>query len=112
MYQVLKRDGGTVEFEISKISAAMIKAFEAVNREYHISIINMLALQVTSDFGPKIKDGVISVEDIQDSVERVLSAAGYADIAKAYILYRKQREKRFATSTPPCSTTRTWLTTT
>ena len=93
MYRVMKRDGSTVEFDVSKISAAMIKAFEAVNREYHISIINMLALQVTSDFSPKIKDGVISVEDIQDSVERVLSAAGYADIAKAYILYRKQREK-------------------
>ncbi len=93
MYRVMKRDGSTVEFDVSKISAAMIKAFEAVGREYHISIINMLALQVTSDFSPKIKDGVISVEDIQDSVEKVLSAAGYSDIAKAYILYRKQREK-------------------
>ena len=93
MYQVLKRDGSTMEFDISKISAAMIKAFEAVGREYHISIINMLALQVTSDFSEKIKDGVITVEDIQDSVEKVLSAAGYSDIAKAYILYRKQREK-------------------
>ena len=93
MYRVLKRDGGTVEFDVSKISAAMIKAFEAVKRDYHISIINMLALQVTSDFGSKIKDGTIAVEDIQDSVERTLSAAGYADVAKAYILYRKQREK-------------------
>jgi len=93
MYRVMKRDGGTVEFDVTKISAAMIKAFEAVNRDYHISIINMLALQVTSDFGPKIKDGIIAVEDIQDSVETVLSAAGYADVAKAYILYRKQREK-------------------
>ena len=93
MYRVLKRDGGTVEFDVSKISAAMIKAFEAVNRDYHISIVNMLALQVTSDFGDKIKDGLIAVEDIQDSVEKVLSAAGYADVAKAYILYRKQREK-------------------
>ena len=93
MYRVMKRDGSTVEFDVSKISAAMIKAFEAVEREYHISIINMLALQVTSDFSPKIKDGIIAVEDIQDSVEKVLSAAGYSDIAKAYILYRKQREK-------------------
>ena len=76
MYRVLKRDGGTVEFDVSKISAAMIKAFEAVKREYHISIVNMLALQVTSDFGEKIKDGLIAVEDIQDSVEKVLSAAG------------------------------------
>ncbi len=93
MYQVLKRDGSTMDFDISKISAAMIKAFEAQNKNYHPSVINMLALQVSSDFEPKIKDGYISVEDIQDSVEKVLSDAGYADIAKAYILYRKQREK-------------------
>ena len=93
MYQVLKRDGGTVEFEISKISNAMIKAFEAQNRQYHPSIINLLALQVCADFESKIKDGFIAVEDIQDSVEKVLSDAGYAEIAKAYILYRKQREK-------------------
>ena len=93
MYQVLKRDGGTVEFEISKISAAMIKAFEAQNRQYHPSIINLLALHVCADFESKIKDGFIAVEDIQDSVEKVLSDAGYAEVAKAYILYRKQREK-------------------
>ena len=93
MYQVVKRDGGMVEFELSKISAAMIKAFEAQNRKHHPSVINLLALQVSADFEPKIKNDQISVEDIQDSVERVLSAAGYADVAKAYILYRKQREK-------------------
>ena len=93
MYRVLKRDGGSVEFEISKISSAMIKAFEAQGKNYHPSVINLLALQVTSDFESKIKDGVIAVEDIQDSVERVLSDAGYSDVAKAYILYRKQREK-------------------
>ena len=93
MYQVLKRDGGTVEFEISKISAAMIKAFEALEKQYHPSVINMLALQVSADFEPKIRDGLIAVEDIQDSVEKVLSETGYADVAKAYILYRKQREK-------------------
>ena len=93
MYQVLKRDGGTVEFDISKISAAMTKAFDALEKNYHPTVINMLALQVTSAFEPKIKDGVITVEEIQDSVEQVLSEAGYSDVAKAYILYRKQREK-------------------
>lgn len=93
MYSILKRDGSIVEFEINKISAAMIKAFEAQNKNYHPSVINLLTLQVTADFQSKIKDDIISVEDIQDSVERVLSDAGYADVAKAYILYRKQREK-------------------
>ena len=93
MYKVLKRDGTTVEFEISKISGAMIKAFDALNKQYHPSVINLLALQVSADFEAKIKDGCIAVEDIQDSVEKVLSDAGYNDVAKAYILYRKQREK-------------------
>ena len=93
MYQVLKRDGTTVEFQISKISGAMIKAFEALEKQYHPSVINLLALQVSADFESKVQDGLIAVEDIQDSVEKVLSETGYADVAKAYILYRKQREK-------------------
>ena len=93
MYRVVKRDGITVDFDISKISAAIVKAFEALNKNYHPTVINMLALQVSADFESKIKDGVIAVEDIQDSVEKVLSEAGFSDVAKAYILYRKQREK-------------------
>ena len=93
MYKVLKRDGSTVEFDIAKISAAMVKAFDALEKPHHPTVINMLALQVSADFEGKIKDGLISVEDIQDSVEKVLSETGYADVAKAYILYRKQREK-------------------
>ena len=93
MYKVMKRDGVNVDFDISKISGAMVKAFDAVGKNYHPSVINLLALQVSADFEPKIKEGIISVESIQDSVERVLSDAGYADVAKAYILYRRQREK-------------------
>ena len=93
MYRVVKRDGTTVEFDISKISSAMAKAFDAVGRQYHPSVINLLALQVSADYETKIKDNCITVEDIQDSVEKVLSETGYADVAKAYILYRKQREK-------------------
>ncbi len=93
MYQVVKRDGKTAEFSIQKIAKAITKAFEAVERKYHSSVIDLLALKVTADFEPKIKDGYIAVEDIQDSVETVLSQAGYADVAKAYILYRRQREK-------------------
>ena len=93
MYQVIKRDGQIAEFSISKISAAITKAFEALNKQYHPSVIELLSLHVTSDFESKIKDGKIAVEEIQDSVEKVLSESGYADVAKAYILYRKQREK-------------------
>ena len=93
MYQVVKRDGKVTDFNISKISVAITKAFEATGMAYNTDIIDLLALKVTADYQEKIHDGRISVEDIQDSVENVLSKAGYADVAKAYILYRKQREK-------------------
>ena len=93
MYRVNKRDGKVAEFDISKISEAIKKAFEACEREFNDNIIDFLALKVTSDFEPKVADGLIAVEDIQDSVETVLVQAGYADVAKAYILYRRQREK-------------------
>lgn len=93
MFKVVKRDGKIVDFEIAKISNAIIKAFEAQNKQYHQNIIDMLSLKVTADFEPKIKDGLVAVEDVQDSVENVLVQAGYSDVAKTYILYRKQREK-------------------
>ena len=93
MYRVTKRDGSITEFHIAKIGNAITKAFEAVGRNHHPSVIEMLALRVTAEFEPKIKNDLVSVEDIQDCVERVLSEAGYSDVTKAYILYRKQREK-------------------
>lgn len=93
MYKVVKRDGMITEFDISKISLAITKAFEAQQKQYHPSVIDMLALRVTADFEGKIKDDLIQVEDIQDSVESILIQSGYSDVAKAYILYRKQREK-------------------
>ena len=93
MYKVVKRDGMITEFDISKISLAITKAFEAQQKQYHSSVIDMLALRVTADFEGKIKNDLIQVEDIQDSVESILIQSGYSDVAKAYILYRKQREK-------------------
>ena len=93
MYQVVKRDGTIAEFNIAKISAAITKAFVALEKDYHSSVIDLISLRVASDFESKVKDGKITVEEIQDSVEKVLSESGYADVSKAYILYRKQREK-------------------
>ena len=93
MYQVVKRDNHIVDFDISKISRAIQKAFDACNRQSAPSVIDFLALKVTSDFEPKVNDALIAVEDIQDSVENVLIQAGYADVAKAYILYRTQHQK-------------------
>ena len=93
MYQVVKRDGKVVDFDIVKIADAIKKAFNATKTEYNDSVIDFLALKVSADFLPKIKDEKIAVEDIQDSVEAVLSRGGYEAVAKSYILYRKQREK-------------------
>ena len=93
MYQVIKRDGSVVPFDISKIASALTKAFESQDKQFTPNIIDFLALKVTSDYESKIKDGSIGVEEIQDSAESVLVQAGYADVAKSYILYRKQREK-------------------
>ena len=92
MIQVQKRDGQIVDFNLSKITEAMKKAFKATQKEYNSDIMELLSLRVTSDFQKKLADGRIGVEDIQDSVERTLQEAGYTDVAKAYILYRKQRE--------------------
>ena len=93
MYNVVKRDGKIASFDLSKISAAITQAFEACNKQYNADIIDFLALKVTAAFEPKIEDQEISVENIQDSVESVLIKAGYDDVAKAYIIYRRQREK-------------------
>ena len=93
MYNVVKRDGQIVSFDINKIAEAIKKAFDATNTEYTESVIDFLALKVTADFLPKIHDGLVTVEDIQDSVEAVLARGGYEMVGKANILYRKQREK-------------------
>lgn len=93
MYRVKKRDGKIAPFDIKKITAAIKKAFNAQMVEYNDDILDMLALKVTADFEKKIKDGIVTVEDVQDSVEVVLIQAGYVSVAKCYILYRKQREK-------------------
>ncbi len=93
MYNVIKRDGKIVSFDLAKISSAITQAFEACNKQYNANIIDFLALKVTAEFEPKIENQAISVENIQDSVESVLIKAGYDDVAKAYIIYRRQREK-------------------
>ena len=93
MYNVVKRDGKLVSFDLSKISTAISQAFDACQKQYNTDIIDFLALKVTAAFEPKIEDDKISVEHIQDCVESVLIKAGYDDVAKAYIIYRRQREK-------------------
>lgn len=93
MFQVVKRDGETADFTLTKISDAIMKAFNATDMQYNNDIIDLLALRVTSEFQNRVREDKVNVEDIQDSVERVLEQTGYAEAAKAFILYRKQREK-------------------
>ena len=93
MFQVIKRSGKIADFNIKKIENAIVQAFVATNKNYNEDIIQMLALRTSAHFSDKIKDNKISIEDIQDGVEKTLSQAGYDDVAKAYILYREQHKK-------------------
>lgn len=93
MFSVIKRDGSDAVFCLDKIAGAVIKAFDATQMQFDQDIINLIALRVSADIQSKVKDGSVHVEDIQDSAEMVLEQAGYTKAAKAFILYRKQREK-------------------
>ena len=93
MIYVKKRDGKIIDFDIVKIQNAISMAFDAVGKSYTKEIIELLSLKVTACFSDKVIKDIISVEDIQDSVEVTLIQASYVDVAKAYILYRKQHEK-------------------
>ena len=90
--KVEKRDGTIVDFDMTKIIHAIQKAFDSCKITSDPQIFELLVLRVSADFQPKIQNGIVSVEDIQDSVERILSQSGYIQVAKSYILYRKQRE--------------------
>jgi ribonucleoside-triphosphate reductase len=94
MYKVRKRDGKIVPFEIEKIKDAIKLAFDAEKTNYDENVIDFIALKVTAAFAPEVKNNIIDVETIQDNVEKVLSQAGYTEVAKAYILYRKLHEKQ------------------
>ena len=93
MYQIKKRNGDLELFELGKIKSAIIRTFESCNRSYQDSIIETLAIKAVANAEKKVKDNILSVEDIQDSVESILMGYGYEDVSKAYILYRKQHEK-------------------
>ena len=93
MYHVKKRNGEVADFDIEKIRSAITKTFESCNRNYQDSIIESIVVRSVANAEKKIKDSLLSVEDIQDSVEATLMNFGYDDVAKSYILYRKQHEK-------------------
>ena len=92
-YQIKKRNGDLEMFELAKIKSAIKRTFDSCDRNYQDSIIELLAIKSIANAETKVKDSVLSVEDIQDSVESTLMSLGYEDVAKSYILYRKQHEK-------------------
>lgn len=92
MLKVRKRDGSINDFAIEKIQNAIERAFLAEHKYYNKDIIEMLALRVTADFNQKVKNEIVDVEDIQDSVEVILIQAGYIDVARSYMIYRKQHQ--------------------
>ncbi len=92
-YTVIKRDGSSVPFEMNKISLAMQKAFDAEEVLIDESVLELLSLRVVAEISSKLKKPIFHIEDIQDAVEVVLVQSGYTEIARAYILYRKQHQK-------------------
>jgi len=92
IYKVQKRNGGIVDFDLEKIERAIEKSAEAVGKKNEVKV-SVLAKEVYKDLEKKFEDGIPTVEDAQDSVEQVLIEHDYADIAKAYILYREKRRE-------------------
>ncbi len=94
---VTKRNGVRMDFNIEKISSAINKAFAGTpGAAATDDVIQLLALRVSSKMMPKVKEGAIGIEDIQDTVESVLMETGFEEVAKAYILYRKNHAERRA----------------
>ena len=102
-YKLIRRNGGVVAFEPSKISVALTKAFLAVNggqgaasarvRELvealTDSVVNALVRRQPSG-------GIVHIEDVQDQVELALMRSGEHDVARAYVLYRERRTQERA----------------
>ncbi|MCR5184473.1 MAG: ribonucleoside triphosphate reductase [Bacilli bacterium] len=92
MLSIRKRTGEVEQFNIVKIQNAIEKAFIAEHKFYNKDIIEMLSLRVVASFNEKVHNGVIAVEDVQDAVEIVLVQSGFVDVARSYMIYRKQRQ--------------------
>ena len=91
---ILKRDGRTVPFDADKITAAIMKAFEASNSAKSLKAAEEITREVISDLERSENvDDVPTVEQIQDMVERVLIENGFVRTAKSYILYRAERSR-------------------
>ncbi|HEY4201162.1 MAG TPA: ribonucleoside-diphosphate reductase subunit alpha [Devosiaceae bacterium] len=107
-YSIIKRNGGTVPFDPSKIAVALTKAFLAVegnkaaaSRRVH-EIVEALGADVFAALTRRAKDGrLFHIEDVQDQVELALMRGEHQKVARAYVLYREEHAKaRAATNAP------------
>ena len=92
MKKIIKRDGRIVDYDISKIENAIVKAMMSLG-EGDVRDCKKLAKITELELLDKFEDKLPTVEDIQDTVEKVLMRNGYENVAKCYILYRKNHEK-------------------
>jgi len=92
VYKIQKRSGGIVDFDLAKIERAIEMAAEAAGQKDAIAAA-ILAMDVYAQLEERFEDGIPTVEQTQDIVEDTLIQYGYADIAKAYILYREKRRE-------------------
>ncbi|PVX27337.1 MAG: ribonucleotide-diphosphate reductase subunit alpha, partial [Candidatus Bathyarchaeum sp.] len=88
--KVTKRDGRTVSFDENKITAAIFKALKAVQKGDE-KLARRLSEDAVQLINKRFENKIPNVENVQDIVEEVLIRNGYADVAKAYILYRHKR---------------------
>ena len=92
MDKIIKRDGRVVDFDISKIENAIVKAMVSIG-EGDVRDVKKLAKLTELELLEKFDKNLPTVEDVQDTVERVLMKNGYENVAKCYILYRRDHEK-------------------
>ena len=106
-YKVLRRDGGVADFEPTKISVAISKAFIAVEGETGTSsskvrdLVHKLTEQVIETIHRRLPDGgILHIEHIQDQVEIALMRAGEYEVARGFVIYREARAKERSASQP------------
>ncbi len=90
---IIKRDGRRVPFDPQKISDAIMKAFQASNSAKTYKTAEELTRQVLGELEKNESIGEPGVEEVQDTVERVLIENGFVRTAKSYILYRAERSR-------------------
>jgi ribonucleoside-diphosphate reductase alpha chain len=89
--QIKKRNGLVAPFDRAKIENAMSKAFAATQTAFTSDELRIAADEIVAELETRFVESIPGIEDIQDVVERKLAEGGYFEVAKAYIIYRRER---------------------